>query len=191
MIRVCAGRFGGRGLQLASEVGTRPTSAKLKEAMFSSLGERLLGKRVADLFAGSGSLGIEALSRGAASTLFVELDPRAVKAIRANLESLGLHPPEAVVRRMDVWHWLERYSSGALGLEEPIEVLFLDPPYRKGTLARLLPLTTGLLVSGAIEICVIEHPVAEEESLALLTQVTRRTRRHGTSAFSILEGIES
>ncbi|HKI83123.1 MAG TPA: RsmD family RNA methyltransferase [Candidatus Krumholzibacteria bacterium] len=191
MIKVCAGRFGGRGLHLAPEVGTRPSSAKLKEAVFSSLGDRVRGKRVADLFAGSGALGIEALSRGAVSAVFVELDPRAVKVIRLNLETLDLHPPEACVRRMDAWHWLKRYSADPSDISQRVELMLLDPPYQEGTLGRLLPLVTSLLVSGAIEICVIEHPAVEAESLVLPAGIESKTRCHGSSAFSIIEGMNS
>ncbi len=191
MIRVCAGRFGGRSLHLAPEVGTRPSSAKLKEAVFSSLGEKVRGKRVADLFAGSGALGIEALSRGAVSAVFVELDPRAVKVIRLNLETLDLHPPEACVRRMDAWHWLKRYSAGPPDRSQKVELVLLDPPYQEGTLGRLLPLVRSLLVSGAVEICVIEHPSSEADQLALPTGIVSRTRSHGSSAFSIIEGMNS
>jgi len=191
MIRVSAGRFGGRSLDLAPEVGTRPSSAKLREAVFSSLGERVRGRRVADLFAGSGALGIEALSRGAVSAIFVELDPRAVKVIRLNLETLDLHPPEACVRRMDAWHWLKRYSASPPDSSQRVELVLLDPPYQEGTLGRLLPLVTSLIVSGTIEICVIEHPRTQAEQLALPTGIASKTRCHGSSAFSIIEGMSS
>lgn len=146
---------------------------------------------MADLFAGSGALGIEALSRGAVSAVFVELDPRAVKVIRLNLESLELHPPEACVRRMDAWHWLKRYSADPPPSSQRIELLLLDPPYQAGTLGRLLPLLTSLVVSSAIELCAIEHPAAETENLVLSDGIACRTRSHGGSAFSIIEGMNT
>ena len=95
-MRVVAGRFGGRRLAAPAGRDTRPTSDRVREALFSMLGP-LDGVRALDLFAGSGALGIEALSRGAASALLVERDARAVAVIRANLAALGLAEPEARV----------------------------------------------------------------------------------------------
>jgi len=91
-VRVVAGRFGGRRLSAPPGRGTRPTSDRVREALFSILGP-LDGERVLDLYAGSGALAIEALSRGAGSALLVERDPRAVAVIRANLEALGSPNP--------------------------------------------------------------------------------------------------
>jgi len=120
MLRVIAGVHGGRRLTTPAGPGTRPTSDRVREALFSILGEAVVrDARVLDLFAGSGALGIEALSRGAAAATFVDSDPRAVKAIRTNLESLGL---EAEVLRED-WR-------AALDTARQYALLFLDPPYR-------------------------------------------------------------
>jgi 16S rRNA (guanine966-N2)-methyltransferase len=87
-VRVVAGEFGGRRLAAPPARGTRPTADRVREALFSMLGD-VSGLRVLDLFAGSGALGIEALSRGAASATFVESDPRAATVIRENLAALG------------------------------------------------------------------------------------------------------
>jgi 16S rRNA (guanine966-N2)-methyltransferase len=191
MMRVCGGRLRGRVLHLSPGLRTRPTSARLREAIFSSLGQRIARKRVADLFAGSGALGIEALSRGAAMALFLELDPQALHVIRANLQHLDLSPPAALVRRRDVWRWLQRYGEGEVREEEQVDVLFFDPPYQRGILARLLPLAARLVESAAIEFCVFEHPAEEERMLALPEGLRLKTRRHGRSAFSIMEGMNS
>ena len=104
VVRVVAGRHGGRRLVAPPGDATRPTSDRVREALFSVLGP-LDGARVLDLYAGSGALGIEALSRGAASAVFVERAARAVSAIRTNLEALGI---EAEVRRMDGPHGTAR-----------------------------------------------------------------------------------
>src|SRR5947209_1627120 len=88
-MRVIAGELGGRRLRSPRGEATRPTSERVREAVFSMLGE-LGGLRVLDLFAGSGALGIEALSRGAAAATFVERSPRALAALRANIDTLGL-----------------------------------------------------------------------------------------------------
>src|ERR687886_2242896 len=88
-MRVVAGTWGGRRLQAPRGDATRPTSDRVREALFSVLGDRVAGARVLDLFAGSGALGIEALSRGAAGATFVESAPAAIRAVRDNLDALG------------------------------------------------------------------------------------------------------
>jgi len=143
-VRVVAGRFGGRRLQAPPGRGTRPTSDRVREALFSTLGP-LDGARVLDLFAGSGALAIEALSRGAASALLVERDPRAVAVVRANLDALGLAAPEATVVAGPARTALR--SASARG--DTYDLIFLDPPYRSAPglgrelSAALEPLLTG------------------------------------------------
>src|SRR3954447_9655647 len=107
-MRVIAGTYGGRRLRAPAGTDTRPTSDRVREALFSVLGERVEGARVLDLFAGSGALGIEALSRGAAGATFVDSAPAALKAVRANLAALGA---EAEVRRQDALRWLGSASA--------------------------------------------------------------------------------
>ncbi len=121
-MRVVAGRHGGRRLAAPAGRDTRPTSDRVREALFAILGE-LDGLRVLDLFAGSGALGIEALSRGAASAVFVERAPRAAEVVRGNLAALGL---EAVVVRADARVALRDARARA----EAYDLVFLDPPYR-------------------------------------------------------------
>src|SRR5271167_4314164 len=99
-MRVIAGRLGARRLRAPAGKGVRPTSDKVREALFAMLGE-LEGAMVLDLFAGSGALGIEALSRGAAGVVFVERDAGALRALRANLTDLAIGPVAAEVRRTD------------------------------------------------------------------------------------------
>jgi 16S rRNA (guanine966-N2)-methyltransferase len=139
-MRVVAGSFGGRRLSAPRGRGTRPTADRVREALFSMLGD-VSGARVLDLYAGSGALGIEALSRGAHSALFVESDPRAVTVIRRNLAELGA---EGEVRRQDVVRFLRADRSErpapptddiAPARAEPapsrptFDLVFCDPPY--------------------------------------------------------------
>ncbi|HVW16782.1 MAG TPA: 16S rRNA (guanine(966)-N(2))-methyltransferase RsmD [Solirubrobacteraceae bacterium] len=121
-MRVVAGTLGGRRLIAPAGSATRPTSDRVREALFSVLGD-VTGAAVLDLFAGSGALGIEALSRGAARATFVERAPAALRALRANLDALGL---EADVRRVDAL----RYVREA---DDAYDLVFLDPPYRDAT----------------------------------------------------------
>ncbi|HEX8066121.1 MAG TPA: 16S rRNA (guanine(966)-N(2))-methyltransferase RsmD [Thermoleophilaceae bacterium] len=121
-MRVVAGAFGGRPLKAPPGRRTRPTADRVREALFSILGP-LDGARAADLFAGSGALGIEALSRGAASATFVERDRRAAATIRENLLAIGAQDRATVVAR-DALRWLASAADGPA-----YDLVLLDPPY--------------------------------------------------------------
>ncbi|RKN76582.1 16S rRNA (guanine(966)-N(2))-methyltransferase RsmD [Streptomyces klenkii] len=125
MTRVIAGTAGGRRLAVPPGTGTRPTSDRAREGLFSTL-ESLLGTlhgtRVLDLYGGSGAVGLEALSRGAAHVLLVESDARAVRTIRENVRTLGL--PGAEVRAGKAEQTVAGPAPAA-----PYDVVFLDPPY--------------------------------------------------------------
>jgi 16S rRNA (guanine966-N2)-methyltransferase len=131
VIRVVSGEFGGRKLQAPEGVSTRPTTDKVRQAVFNSLDSAGLidGAAVADLFAGSGALGIEALSRGAASCVFVERDRAALRALRANLEVLGLAARTTVVTT-DVLAWVPAMRG--------IDLALIDPPYEFDAWPQLL-----------------------------------------------------
>ncbi len=147
-MRVVAGRFGGRRLTAPRGDATRPTSDRVREALFSLLGP-LDGLVVLDLFAGSGALGIEALSRGARHATFVDDAPAALKAVRANLDALDLTDAAAYVevRRQDA----RAFLRSARTAHQQYDLVFLDPPYRLAAeLGReLSPLLDGLLASDA------------------------------------------
>ena len=123
-MRIVAGKWRGRTLEAPPGVGTRPTADRVREALFSMLASRLGSfedLRVADLFAGSGALGFEALSRGAAHATFVESDPKAAAAIRRNAEKLGVS--------------VQVLAGSALSLPraEPFDLVLADPPYAPGS----------------------------------------------------------
>jgi 16S rRNA (guanine966-N2)-methyltransferase len=133
-MRVVAGRLGGRRLRAPRGRDTRPTSDRVREALFSMLGE-IDGHRVLDLYAGSGAMAIEALSRGAATATLVDRDARAVEVIRANLEALGLEPEEAQVVHAPAAAALRDASRRG----DTYDLVLLDPPYRDAaTLGREL-----------------------------------------------------
>ena len=121
-MRVIAGSAGGVRLAVPKR-GVRPTMDRVKAAIFSSLGEAIIGARVLDLFAGTGALGIEALSRGAASAIFVEDDRQSAEAIEKNLAKTKL---EARVRHQDVFDFLRQRSTA-----DKFQIIFADPPYQK------------------------------------------------------------
>jgi 16S rRNA (guanine966-N2)-methyltransferase len=124
-VRVIGGRLGGRLLTAPRGRATRPTPDRVREALFSILAS-VEGARVLDLFAGSGALAIEALSRGASEATLVDSSPSAIASIRRNLESLEL---DAEVRRQRALSFLE----GARAAERQYDLVFLDPPYRHAT----------------------------------------------------------
>ncbi len=126
-MRVIAGTAGGIPL-FVPKTDLRPTMDQVRAAIFSALGERVIGARVLDLFAGTGALGIEALSRGAAAVIFVESDRRAVETIRRNLEKTRLTGPSATVHQAEVFAVLAR--GGGQGVAGgPFDLIFADPPY--------------------------------------------------------------
>ena len=125
-MRIIAGEWRGRRLQAPGGQGTRPTADRTRETLFSMLASRLgnfEGLRVADLYAGSGALGLEALSRGAVHATFVETDMNALKAIRVNLSALNA-ADRAEVRPL---------SATNLAPAQPFDLVFADPPYAKGS----------------------------------------------------------
>lgn len=137
-MRIVGGAFKGRALRAPAGAVTRPTSDRARESVFNILAHAdwssgLKGRRVLDLFAGAGALGLEALSRGAAFALFVETDESARGAIRDNIEALGLFGVTRVHRR-------DATDLGVkpAGLGAPFDLVFLDPPYGKGLGERAL-----------------------------------------------------
>lgn len=176
--RIVAGRWGGR--RLATPVGgrTRPTSDRVREALFNTIGAltELAGARFADLYAGSGAVGLEALSRGAAHVLLVESDRRAGQAARENLSRLGTGSAvQLVVARVP------GVLAGGAGPDGPYDVVFADPPYalpeRDLTAMQQALLAGGWLASEAL--LVIER-ASRSSPVQWVTPVTEiRVRRYG------------
>jgi len=174
-VRVVAGTYRGRRLVAPPGDATRPTSDRVREALFSVLGASVEGARVLDLFAGSGALGIEALSRGAAATVFVDRAPEAIKAIRANLAALGI---EADVRRSEA----RAAVRAALARGEAYDLVFLDPPYRRAAelgreLSEALP---AVLAPGARVVSESDRREPLELALAMTDE-----RRYGDTLIRI------
>lgn len=149
----------------------RPTTDRVREAWFSALGDRVVDARVVDLFAGSGALGLEAASRGAAEVTLVERAKGAVSAIRSNIEKLGAEDVCALVAD-DVFRFLGR-------AEEPYDLALADPPYGTGAAARLVDIY--LREPFAKELW-LEHPVREDLPLP----EGARTRRYGDTALTTI-----
>ncbi len=144
-MRIIAGRFRGRRLQAPAWDGLRPTSDKLRETLFNVLGARVPGARVLDGYAGTGAVGLEALSRGAAHATFVERDRRAADLIAANAEACGLdRPRDYTVERGAFVTVARRLDRGSFDL------VVLDPPYEATGLEEALDAARPLLSDGGL-----------------------------------------
>ncbi len=185
-MRVIAGVLRGRRLAAPPHEATRPTPDRVREALFSALESALggpgslAGISVLDLYAGTGALGIEALSRGAARAVFVEREPG---ALRANLEALALQGRARVVAQ-DVNRFLERGETSPTG--KTFDVVFLDPPYAtRGVADALERLAAGEALSAG-GLVVVEHPAgARPESPAW---TVRFRRDYGSVGLTFLSG---
>ncbi|WP_150268259.1 16S rRNA (guanine(966)-N(2))-methyltransferase RsmD [Paenibacillus tepidiphilus] len=151
-MRVVSGSAKGRPLKSVPGTGTRPTTDKVKEAVFSMIGPYFDGGTVLDLFAGTGGLGIEALSRGMESAVFVDMEPKSIDTVRANLKTVKLEA-QAEVYRNDAGRALSAMEKRG----KVFDLVFLDPPYRLKHGADLMQtmLQKGLLSPEAL--IVLEH----------------------------------
>ncbi len=184
-MRIVGGSLGGRVLRAPAGARTRPTSEKVREAMFNIIEHRIgtiEGAHVLDLFAGSGALGLEALSRGAARATFIDSGRPALAAIHDNLRALGLSD-RAEVHAGDATTLPARLTS-----EAPWNVVFVDPPYRSDLAVRAVAaLPSERLAPGAV--VVIEHDKhgAPPETLGTLLRTDHR--RYGDTMVSFFEVV--
>jgi 16S rRNA (guanine(966)-N(2))-methyltransferase RsmD len=166
-MRVIAGRLKGRRLKAPWWDGLRPTSDKLRETLFNILAPRMNGARVIDGYAGSGAVGIEAMSRGAAHVTFVEQDRRAVALIEENLRTCRVEGGYTI-HRGDVATVLPSLGSNAFDL------ILLDPPYDIATMTPVLDASAGALASGGL--VVLEHATRREPEPVAVLEPVRRVR---------------
>lgn len=163
-MRVIAGTARGKNLQaLPGEEITRPTINRVKEAMFSSVQFLVPGARVLDLFAGSGQLGIEALSRGAKSCLFVDQSPEALAVVTANCKAAG------VDRQSDIRHG--EAMQFLANIRGPFDLVLLDPPFQRGLLAQVLPALQDKLAPGGVILAESEREADLPERVGTLVRV--------------------
>lgn len=187
-MRVVGGRLKGRAIEAPKGAATRPTSDRVREALFNILahgveGWSIEGRRVLDLFAGSGALGIEAVSRGAALCVFVEDDADARGAIRANVEALGLGGVTKIFRR-------DATVLGPAGKHDDFDLVFLDPPYDKGLAERALSSAEagGWLAAGAL-VVIEERAGADLMVPPQYIEIDRRTWGDTQVAFMRWAGV--
>lgn len=166
-MRIIAGEFRGRSLKAPPDRKARPTSDRVREAWFSILGGELRGAAVLDLFAGSGALGLEALSRGASRVDFVEVSKSSLTALRANVAALDVES-RVRIHRGDALAFVERLDARAYDL------VLADPPYRTDAAAQLVTLFRQRPFA---RLLVVEHPARTELP-------GDETRRYGDTALT-------
>ncbi len=151
-MRVITGSARGMRLETLEGTDVRPTSEKVKEAIFSAINFEIEGRRILDLFAGSGQLGIEALSRGAERCVFTDQSQNAIEVIKRNVQKTGFLK-ESVVCRTD-------YASFLRGTKEAFDIVFIDPPYNEGLYTDAVEKTAKVMSDYGI--IVVEHPADVE-----------------------------
>jgi 16S rRNA (guanine966-N2)-methyltransferase len=180
-MRIISGTLKGKKLRSLRGQAIRPTSDRVKESIFNILGQEVDGKYVLDLFAGTGNLGIEALSRGATRTVFVEKERSAIDLIKKNLSHCGFE---------DRVHIMTGEVERAIRLlhrkGEVFDFIFMDPPYRRGLVQKTLGILQAQPLHHENSILVIEHDRREPLSESMEEWVLLRKRRFGDTVVSFI-----
>lgn len=176
-MRIITGSAKGSRLKAPKGLMTRPTADRVKESMFNILGSAVRDARVLDLFAGTGNLGLEALSRGADKATFVDQSPESVRAIAENALRTKLREAAEIVKG-DVFSCLRRLS----GAGNTFDLVFCDPPYQKGLAKRTLEILDALDVLEDGAIVVVEHDRGDALAASLCHLEHRRCERYGQTA---------
>ena len=179
-MRILGGALRGRRVAGPSGTSTRPTAGRVKAALFNILSDRIPGARFLDLYAGTGLIGIEALSRGAGHVTFVESNPASSRVVKSNLRHCG-YAHLADVRAVTASRFLKQ------PLQQPYDIVFVDPPYEAVEESTVLPLLGGGAIIGTNGVVVIEH----FHKVPLPVQVGRlvfvKSYRHGDTILSVYQ----
>lgn len=183
-MRIISGKFKGHILKVPKGVKIRPTSEKVKKALFDILGAAISGASFLELFAGTGSVGLEAKSRGASKVLFVENNRRCVKTIRENLAKLKLlRDPDVVLLAVDVGEGLEMLARQA----ERFDFIFLDPPYAQEHLKKSLIIITQYDILNPRSYVIAEHGKEQILPQRLAKLKLMFTKRYGDTSLSFYQ----
>jgi len=176
-MRIIAGKY--RGRRLAVPVGRRirPTGDRMKESMFSALGQACRGTRVLDLFAGSGALGLEALSRGASEVTFVEKDHASIAALKENIRALGVEN-ECMVVQAEVFSFLQGLEKGIF-----FDLIFADPPFTGDSAQEILSCWLKGRLRGSV--LILEYPTTSPPEKPEDSLRVPKTGHFGESSYSI------
>ncbi len=185
-MRIIAGEYKSRLIQFPKTKLTRPITDRSRETVFNIVGSLVNGKHVLDLFSGSGSIGLEALSRGALSATFVEQSPTAVRVIEDNIKALGLES-KARVASSDVLRAIDRFSKKG----QQFSVVFVDPPYDKGLVIKTLEKLDDSGIVLPFGQVIVGHSSREPLPENLTNLKITRTKKIGQSRFSFYFRLES
>ena len=180
-MRITGGQLRGRRLASFKGLEIRPTSDRVREAIFDLIGHHLTGEKVLDLFAGTGSLGIEALSRGAAWALFIDHFPKAIDLIVRNLKLCGLEAQGFALRKDLLKGFPRRHRL----LEEKMDLVFVDPPYRKSMILPVLEELSHLRILGSPSILVAQTEQREVLPPRVRSLQTVKSRTYGETRITI------
>ena len=178
-LRIVAGNWRGRLLEIADVPGLRPTSERVRETLFNWLSPRIGGARCLDLFAGTGALGLEALSRGATTVIFVEISRRAARAIEDNVKALNAEG--AVVVNADARKFLRSAQPGSF------DIIFLDPPFADDLLEDLCRLIDELGLLSPRGRVYLEQDKGKPEAILPAGWTTLRSKTAGQVRYSLVE----
>lgn len=184
-VRIIAGDYRSRKLEFPSLEGLRPTADRIRETLFNWLQDSIQGETCLDLFAGSGALGFEALSRGANRVDFVEQNPSAVNSIRGNIERLDAK--HGNVYCTDAFEWLDRYTQDS----KQYGLVFLDPPFKGETLARVIVKleSANLLKEGGLVYIEKEKQLIDDDLPSNWVEV--KSKKAGTVQFGLYNILRS
>lgn len=183
-MRIISGKFKGRKLKSFKESNIRPTSDRLRESIFNILGNKVEDRQVLDLFAGTGAMGIEALSRGARQAVFIDDHVGALSILRYHVERFGLKERTRIIK----WN-IHKNLYCLKKTSHKFDLIFLDPPYGKNL---ILPALTHLMASGAVvkgAIFAVEHASSDPLSEDLPSLKTTDRRRYGKTLVSFLKYV--
>ena len=178
-LRIVAGIWRSRLLEIADVPGLRPTAERIRETVFNWLAPHLAGARCLDLFAGTGALGLEALSRGAAEALFIEASPLAARTLQKNIAAL--EAKKATVRRTDAHRYL--LTSGA----DQFDIIFLDPPFADELLGDLCKLLDESSILAPDALLYVEEDRAKPEVVLPPNWQTLKTKNAGNVRYSLVK----
>lgn len=178
-MRIIAGKCGGRHINPPRTSRIRPTTDRIKQMIFDALGYPFHFSRVLDLFAGTGNLGLEAMSRGARSVVFVDNSSMAIKTIAANCQLLSLSASSKIIQ-MDVFRALNQFSKKS----EKFDLIFADPPYRKMYVHQLLAFFDTAQLLSETGILVLEHASLDIPQINLVHIQLLKHKKTGETSFS-------
>lgn len=184
-VKIIGGEFKGRRIEIPKGADIRPTSDKVREALFNIVKDRVAGTSVLDLFAGSGSLGIEAFSRGAKSVVFIDLQKRCTDTIKKNLRELRIDPG----RNVQVYHNDAFKAIKKLGeLKSRFDLIFLDPPYYDNVIRKCLIYICNHDILNHPNLVICEHFKKELMPDTIECLVRSRQARYGDTTLTLYTG---